>query len=335
MSVSAYFARPSDTAIAARDPAFIESLAWAAVRMRDIRVALRPESADIVLIDERYQYRTWHYADELAQSEFVRRHADRICVINHDDHARPFLPGLYTSLEKSRPTFVPTSAVPYKRDLWLIPAPAPIEIPPTKLFAFRGTFHTHPIRKRMCSALRQSREGTCEELRKSFHSHDEPDQERYIADIRDAHFSLCPRGLSPTTYRLYESMQLGRSPVIISNDWTPPPGPSWDECAVFVKEEEVKRIGSRLYAEVGAATERGRAAAEAWKEFFSWPNRRNYFLKAATELQRNFIDPLGYAELRDLWGSKIFRARYEWTSTGRIRQFFIRKIRGLSQTPPA
>ena len=36
--------------------------------------------------------------------------------------------------------------------------------------------------------------------------------------MRDSLFSLCPRGYGPTSFRLYESIQLGSIPVYIAED---------------------------------------------------------------------------------------------------------------------
>ncbi len=242
--------------------------------MAGIAVASKPETADVVLIDERYQYRTWRYADELACCRFVRQHAERICVINHDCHARPFLPGLYVSLERSRPPWVRALPIPYKRDLWQIPVPNRFVYRPETLFAFRGTFHTHPVRKRICRVLSSTGLGICEELRKQFHSHDHNDQQRYLKEIRNACFSLCPRGISPSSYRLYESMQLGRCPVVIADDWVAPPGPDWSRFALFVAESDTRCLPEMLARVADQAKGKGRLAWEAWQEFFSWPRRR-------------------------------------------------------------
>jgi len=180
-------------------------------------------------VDEKYQYRTWRYADELVACEFVRRYTPRLCVLNHDSYARPFLPGLYVSLERSRPPFVDTVPIPYKWDLWKVTVPEADYRDTRYLYAFRGSFHSHIVRRRLKRVLRDDPEGLIEELPKTLHEHDENDQEAYIEAIRGAKFSICPRGISPSSYRLYESMQLGRCPVVVSDDWVPPDGPDWEE----------------------------------------------------------------------------------------------------------
>jgi hypothetical protein len=330
MSLAIYFTKPGDTSIAGKNPAFIEALEYTASGMPAIRVANGPGTADIVLIDERYQYRTWRYGDELATNSFVRRHADRICVINHDDCARVFLPGLYVSLEKSRPPpLVHGLPVPYKTDLWQVPVPENFDFRPERLFGFRGTFHTHPIRKRLCRVLSQTGQGTCLELRKGFHSHDEDDQRRYIQEIRKACFSLCPRGLSPSSYRLYESMQLGRCPVVISDDWVRPAGPDWDKFTIFVRETEIRRLPEILLREAREAEGRGRLAYQAWQEFFSWPRRWTYFLHQVIRFHESNPHIYGFGELRDIWGGRAFRRRYGWTLSGRAKGLAIRKVRAF------
>lgn len=333
MTISIYFTKPVDTAIAAEDSYFIEALESSAVSMANITVANDPDTADIVLIDERYQYRTWHYADDLVQCSLVQRHAERICVINHDDNARIFLPGLYVSLEKSHPPLIQALPIPYKRDLWQIPVPETFDYQPENLFAFRGAFHTHPVRKQICQALSQTGQGVCEELHKAFHSHDKNDQQNYIDEIRNARFSLCPRGISPSTYRLYESMQLGRCPVVISDDWVAPPGPDWDQFAIFVAESDIRHLPEILMREASHAEAKGQLAQQAWEDFFSWPYRWRYFLEQVINFQDKKQRVHGFDEFHEIWSSPRFRRHYQWTLTGRAKQWLLRKYRALTEQP--
>ena len=331
MSLSIYFVKPADTAIAGRNPTFITALEDTARKMPRVCVAAKPATADVVLIDERYQYRTWHYADDLSRCALVRAHADRICVINHDSYARPFLPGLYVSLEKRRPAFVDTRPIPYKWDLWKVPVPDQFVYRPNRLFTFRGTFHTHPVRKKMCKALARMPNGLCVELRKAFHTHDEADQRRHIEEIRNACFSLCPRGLSPSSYRLYESMQLGRCAVIISDDWVPPSGLEWDQLVLFVPEAAIRRLPEILDQRAVEAEQRGRLAADAWASTFAGTRRHGYLLEQVTLLHHTRQQELRYLELHRLWRSAEFRHRYDWTIRARAKQRLRRTLSAILQ----
>ncbi len=327
MTTSIFFATPGDTAIAAPDTAFIEALRVECRNFPSLEAVSSAHNADIVLIDERYEYRTWRYRDELLRCKFLRRHAERLCVINHDSYARVFLPGLYSSLSASRPPLVDASSAPYKRDLWQIPVPGEHNFATEKLFAFRGTFHTHGIRRKICRALQASPQGSFEELRKAFHSHDAMDQRVYIDEICSAAFSLCPRGLSPSSYRLYESMQLGRAPVVVSDAWIPPDGPDWDNFVIRVPEADTAQLLKLLQDRQHEAMILGRQAREAWEEFFSWPARYHTFLRLVLSLRQQQNQWRNMDELAEIWHSAPFHRLYDWTLGGRLRQRLSRLVR--------
>jgi hypothetical protein len=175
--------------------------------------------------------------------------------------------------------------------------------------------------------------GYCEELRKALHSHDANDQRRYIEEILKARFSLCPRGLSPSSYRLYESMQLGRAPVVISDDWVSPPGPDWDSFAIFIPESKIKSLPKVLESYAKDAERRGRHAQSAWKEFFSWPRRWTYFMQQVSAFHESRPLVLSFAELHDIWLGHEFLRCYEWTMPSRMKNFILRKLRNLFDRP--
>jgi len=54
----------------------------------------------------------------------------------------------------------------------------------------------------------------------------------YAKAILNSQFVLCPAGWGPATYRLFETMEMGRVPVTLSDEWVPPPGPRWDEFSI-------------------------------------------------------------------------------------------------------
>ena len=329
MSLSIYFTQPRDTPIAEANPGFIDGLKLAANSLAGVRPVESAAEADIVLIDERYEFRTWRYTDQLTSCDFLRQYASRILVINHDDLARVFFPGLYVSLEKTNPSLIHALPIPYKRDLWQTPVPEAFKFDPDKLFTFRGTYHSHPIRKKLGQTLSSISEGDCEQYSKAFQSHDEGDQEQYIRDILQARFSLCPRGFSPSTYRVYESMQLGRCPVIISDDWIPPPGPRWDAFAIFVKEADIGSLPEILSHKAEQSKMLGKLAHEAWQEHFSWPARWTYFLEQVVRAHQTKPDIPGFSELYDIWEGPQFRKSYKWTMPARAKQFIARKWRSL------
>ncbi|MBA2269339.1 MAG: exostosin family protein [Chthoniobacterales bacterium] len=65
-------------------------------------------------------------------------------------------------------------------------------------------------------------------LQRAMNAAERRDYHRRYADITKASkFVLCPRGLSVSSIRLFETMKMGRVPVILSDGWVEPPGPAW------------------------------------------------------------------------------------------------------------
>ena len=67
-------------------------------------------------------------------------------------------------------------------------------------------------------------------------------QKFYLSTLLDSRFVLCPRGYGTSSYRLFETMRLGRVPVIISDEWVPPLGPSWLNCSIRISEKRVREL---------------------------------------------------------------------------------------------
>jgi hypothetical protein len=62
--------------------------------------------------------------------------------------------------------------------------------------------------------------------------------------LNESIFSLCPRGYGPTSFRLYESIQVGSIPIIISDvDWLPfKQYINWNKLSVIVDPKDIKNI---------------------------------------------------------------------------------------------
>ena len=71
-------------------------------------------------------------------------------------------------------------------------------------------------------------------------------QKRWVREYREimsrSRFSLCPRGYSPNSFRLTESLRAGAIPVVIADDIRLPKGYDWSSCLVRVREADVGRL---------------------------------------------------------------------------------------------
>jgi hypothetical protein len=87
--------------------------------------------------------------------------------------------------------------------------------------------------------------------------------------MKASKFVLCPRGLSVSSIRLFETMKTGRVPVILSDGWVEPPGPAWEKFAIRVREADLARLPQILEEREADAVRMGELARREWLEWFA------------------------------------------------------------------
>ena len=127
-----------------------------------------------------------------------------------------------------------------------------------------------------------------------FHSHSAKEKQEYVDDILSSKFVLCPRGWSPATYRLFEVMELGRCPVIISDDWVPIDGVPWQECCIVIKEKDIAYCARSLQNRNAMPRDLGRRLGRSGNYIFQ---KRGNFAQCCDSI----------IELRDKRGSRLSR----------------------------
>jgi hypothetical protein len=93
--------------------------------------------------------------------------------------------------------------------------------------------------------------------------------QQYAEAIQQSAFGLCPRGIGTSSVRIFDVMQSGRVPVILSDDWVLPDGPDWASFSILVPEKDVESIPERLEAKRGEAERMGRLARKAWEDWYA------------------------------------------------------------------
>lgn len=106
-----------------------------------------------------------------------------------------------------------------------------------------------------------------EDARRRFSSFDY--SKTYTDLIKRSKFVLCPRGIGVASIRTFEVMSLGRAPVVISDNWQPPPGIPWEEFCVLIREEDVAGIPAILDRLEGNAASMGERARQVYDEHFA------------------------------------------------------------------
>ena len=91
----------------------------------------------------------------------------------------------------------------------------------------------------------------------------------YSESMRRAKFVLCPRGNGVGSIRLFETMEAGRVPVIISDAYIGCGLVNWSTCALQVRESDIKNLPIILAREEHRWEQLAVAARATWERCFS------------------------------------------------------------------
>lgn len=235
-----------------------------------------PEEADVILWTcnrGRPPLNLGYWKDPL-----FRKHWRKSVIYDGDDHPSPWMGGLCPSWPASRttgnglacgwPYYHPESAEP-------LVAPQPWSPEPPYLWSFCGSSKTHPIREKLfqlndprgrtvdtsASSLTHLRGQSSESARREFH-------QDYIHLLQQTAFVVCPRGAGPSSMRIFEAMRAGRAPVILSDEWTPPPFVDWEACSLRIAESEIEKLPQIMLKNSIKASRMGEIARQEWDRVF-------------------------------------------------------------------
>lgn len=167
----------------------------------------------------------------------------------------------------------------------LICSPIPPTFLPQKaekhIFAsFVGSM-THPIREKIYHAVYNKPDYV---LLMCNWSNTVPQQNliKFIDVTSSSKFSLCPRGYGPTSFRMYEILQLGSVPVYVSNDHYLPwcDDLTWSDFCVIISESEIDKIDEILKSidddKYAVMLSKGK---EVYQEYFTLDGMVNNIIK--------------------------------------------------------
>lgn len=175
-------------------------------------------------------------------------------------------PGLYPSLDTRAAVASFSVGSCYIEE---IRADGALQLPPHSqrqhLWSFLGRVETHPVRQQLELAAARWQNGFFRAAKPG----DSLGFDAYSAALRETRFALCPRGFGPSSIRIYEAMQAGCVPVIISDQWCAPVGVDWDQCSLRLKEAQIDQLPALLERWRDHSARMGAAAREAWEGHFS------------------------------------------------------------------
>jgi hypothetical protein len=268
------------------------------------------DQADVILFAENHPYCHGNpYCLSVRRHPVYRRFPEKCFVYHDDDSAVAVLRGIYPSIRKRDYLVDRCRSAGYIARVAENDAIRYDPTPRTRryLYSFLGEANSevrfallsnvHPnglIRDTTGTRLWQMEPGLKRDLFMT----------QYREAILDSQFVLCPAGFGPATYRLYESMEMGRAPVILSDEWVPPQGPRWDEFSVRIPECRASEICAILSNYSGRHEVMGQLARRAWEQWFAKPVCFHRLIELCADIQATPLRP--YSTLR-AWGT-LFRS---------------------------
>jgi hypothetical protein len=282
-------------------------------------LASSPDRADAIVYIEAEYSKLRSYYELLFSEELVQRHSNRYFVYDCADTSWGLAPGVYPHLRAHQqdPSRFRSGGFlrMYNQGLEEL-YDAGRGHAPRLLASFRGNDTSATALRSRILALRSTPGIALTRITKWF-NHTEDEKRAYIAEMHDSKFVLCPRGLGPATYRVYEAMQLARVPVILSDDWVPPFGPAWPDFAIRIAESRVDEVLEVIASHEAHAAEMGAAARRAWEQWFA-PDI--VFYRALQAIESICLErPNDYAEtMHRHWRSLRVQWKLGWTPPQRL-----------------
>jgi hypothetical protein len=259
-----------------------------------------PENADIILIC--YAPKD-NYSMILKNNPLVKKYLSKSFVFTNADRPMQIIRGIYTSAEKNFINFSRVKSCSYTADYKKFVNPfissykyLPHDFEPKYLFSFLGR-NSHDVRnvifninfKRKDIFIHDSSEF-------NLFTHDEDVnklefQKKFCDILLQSKFSLCPRGFGANSFRLFESMQLGIAPIIISDDWILPNGPDWRKFSIIIKEKDIKNLEVIVQEYENNYKQMGESAREAFLKYFDDKVFFDYVVDNCSAIMRNQIFP--------------------------------------------
>ena len=290
-----------------------------------------PKAADLILFVD---VPGDNFYEGLRKHPLVQKYPEKCFVFNETDDIIPFLPGIYTSAKKSffnlgrLKNYCYLSRFTYSQNSFVAARSEQKKL----LFSFMGG-STSLVRKRLYRINYERNDVLIKDT--SYYQHWNFNQEsraemqqNYTDICARSHFVLCPCGAGSGSIRLFEMMEMGLVPVIISDNYLLPKGPKWDEFVVFIKEKDLKIIPELLEPRVAYAEDMGKLARKNWENWFAPAKQFNYIIDACWEIRNKKIIPEKIYRLS--WRFLIVQAFVKNGLRSFIRRIILKTFKSLN-----
>jgi hypothetical protein len=252
------------------------------------------------------------YGDGIVDSPLPRLYPEKCFMYWDDDAVVSLLPGIYTNAVIPRWPNLHRTASHHFIDA-LNPHVNPLPgVEKRYLVSFAGG-STSVLRKKLYK-INYGRPDVLIRNTSNYYHWDptqggrEARQKEYAETIAASHFGLCPRGASAGGLRLFEVMQMGVAPVVVSDKLLLPEGPAWDTFCIRIPERKLKQIPQILERYLPESADRGRLARLAYEQYFAPPVMFNGIIATYCRMLEQRKVPERW--IHPFWGYILWRRRF-------------------------
>ncbi len=292
-----------------------------------------PEAADFIILTDAND-------DDLFRGlrihPLLRQYPEKTFTIYEGDFPQRFVPGIFTSMPKSIFNF--KRFLPGTYSYCQSRCGNTVDLIESKqragdiFFSFIGR-NRHFIRNRLFK-LKFNRDDILIKDSSEFDYFKEKasgrndSKLRYLDICMRSRFMLCPRCQGTSSIRLFEAMQMGIAPVIISDKWVRPEGPDWESFAVIVKEKDIAHLPEIVGKYDASWRERGELARQNWEKWFQTKDEFNFIVASLAQLKARRIFSERWCRI--FWPVILARIqiRRRFSSVKKYATVFMRRITG-------
>lgn len=222
-------------------------------RSRSHVITSNPVEADSIVFVQSHHARS-HVWNDFQNCSLYNDYRNKCIVYNDRDVPYPIYPGLYTSIRTRLYDAKYYLSVPYVK---VFTEPDCNHTPQSSrryLYSFMGTVRNKVRRNLVRNKHCNDAYVIATDNLRPYDVYQNPDhwrvvrnaQDEMISVMSDSIYTLCPAGVSPNSYRIYEAMSVGSIPVIIADDLVLPVGIDWSKCSIRIREHDIASIESVL-----------------------------------------------------------------------------------------
>ena len=238
------------------------------------------QAADIVLFVETHHDDSGSgpFFEWIFRHPAYRQFPEKVFVHSGMDNIVPLLRGIFPSIESRYYDPARMRSGPYlmlKNEL-LDPS-VRTEVDPTLLGSFIGCARTVQVRHQLLKVrhdrllIRDNGDAFIGAVKAKEKDRVDDLKKQYVDSLLASKFIICPRGMGASSIRLFETMEVGRVPVILSDAWVEPAGPNWNEFSIRIAERDVNRVPEIILAAEPRWEKMAVAARAAWEEYYADP----------------------------------------------------------------